>query len=94
MENKAQILNFFKKSFLIFLLLLCSCKEALLHNLSEIQVNRLIGILNSEGIEASKELQADSKWTLMVNKQDLVDAISLLDSKRLLKDNTSTIKES
>ena len=94
MKNKAQLLNFFKKSFLIFLLLLCSCKEALLHNLSEIQVNRLIGILNSEGIEASKELQADSKWTLMVNKQDLVDAISLLDSKRLLKDNTSTIKES
>ena len=94
MKNKAQILNFFKKSFLVFLLLLCSCKEALLHNLSEIQANRLIGILNSEGIEASKELQADSKWTLMVNKQDLVDAISLLDSKRLLKDNTSTIKES
>lgn len=82
------------KILLSLLLFLAGCKEALLHNLSEIQVNRLIGILNIEGIEASKELQADSKWTLNVKKQDLVRAISLLDSKRLLKDNTSSLKES
>ncbi|MGI6681413.1 MAG: hypothetical protein ACOX3T_08055 [Bdellovibrionota bacterium] len=93
MKNNSFYFNVICKFLLCSLCFLMGCKEALLHNLSEIQVNRLIGILNSEGIEAKKELQADAKWTLLVEKKDLINAISLLDSKRLLKDNTSNIKE-
>ncbi len=84
--------NNLRKIFFCFLLFFSACEESLLHNLTEIEANRLIGILNSEGIEGEKILQTDLKWTLNVEKKDFVKAILLLDSKRLLKD-TSTIKK-
>lgn len=81
------------KIFLLLLFLLSACKEALLHNLTEIEVNKLIGILNAEGIDGEKVLQTDLKWTLNVSKKDFVKSILILDSKRLLKDNTPVKNE-
>ena len=82
------------KYFLLsFLLLFVSCKEAVLHDLTEVEANRYIGILHDENIEADKEVQSDLKWTLNVEKKDFIKAISLLDSKRLLKEKTSLKKE-
>lgn len=78
---------------LTFLFLFASCKEALLHDLTEVEANRYIGILHAENIEADKEVQSDLKWTLNVEKKDFIKAISLLDSKRLLKEKTSLKKE-
>ncbi len=78
---------------LTFLFIFASCKEALLHDLTEVEANRYIGILHAENIEADKEIQSDLKWTLNVEKDDFIKAISLLDSKRLLKEKTSLKKE-
>lgn len=75
-----------KKILLLALLipLLSACREELIHDLSEGDVNRVVSRLHKGGISAEKAQQADGRWSVSVSREDMVGAISLLDTSRVL----------
>lgn len=67
------------------LLMLAGCKEQIIHNLSEADVNRYLTRLHDDRIEGEKVKQADGRWALAVDKEDRVKAIKILEDSRLLR---------
>ncbi len=66
------------------MLLVCGCREQIVHNLNEPDVNKLLSALNEIQIEAQKIKQPDGQWSLAVDDADMVRAISYLsETKRL-----------
>lgn len=61
-------------------LALAGCKQDLYSNLSEVEANQMMAVLMSSGIAADKTNLGES-FTLRVESDDLVRAISLLNSK-------------
>jgi type III secretory pathway lipoprotein EscJ len=67
------------------LLLLTGCKEQIVHNLSEVEANRLLTRLHEISIEASKERQPDGKWLIATSKSDSLRAIKYLNDSRVFR---------
>ncbi|NLF25277.1 MAG: hypothetical protein GX589_06425 [Deltaproteobacteria bacterium] len=71
---------------LLLLTGLNSCREAVMHNLSESDANRLLTNLDSIQIDSRKVKQPDGKWLVEVPKAKALQAIRFLDQSRLFKD--------
>ena len=72
-----------------FIFVLClplyGCKEVIIHNLSEVEANRLLSSLDEKHIISEKLKQPDGRWSLSVEKANALSAIRLLDHSRFLK---------
>ncbi len=88
-------MNIFKIIFFVFLLFLSSCKEALIHDLTELRANRVIVALADSGVKAYKKQQS-GKWNVEVESNDITKALKVLEENRLLKRDLdrSSLKES
>ncbi|MDR2337653.1 MAG: hypothetical protein LBE20_03260 [Deltaproteobacteria bacterium] len=76
-----------KNFFLIIclsLLTLTSCKEVILHDLSETKANKVCVILNEYKITADK-VKAGNNWNIQVPIKDVFSALRILDKSRFLK---------
>ncbi len=71
------------------LLVMCGCREELLHDLSEFEANRLIARLHSAGLEARKHQQADARWFLDIAEHDAGKALQLLADARVFNTGRS-----
>ncbi len=82
--------------FVIAALALTGCKEQIIHNLEEVDANRIVTALHSGGIEAEKKSQADGRWAIAVDDENSMSALQLLDDKRTIRApiKASTIKGS
>lgn len=74
--------------FVVALLFFTGCKEQILHNLLESEVNRYRTKLHEANIEANKVKQPDGRWALEVSTKDAVSAIKYLNDSRLLKEQS------
>jgi type III secretion protein J len=72
------------------ILALAGCKEELYSNLSEVEANQMMAVLMSSGIAAEKASLGES-FTLRVETEDMVRAISLLNSKGYPKSSRESI---
>ena len=71
--------------FIVLAFFLFGCKEEIVHNLREAEVNKLITRLYEVQIESEKVKQADGNWALAVNESDAMRAISFLNDTRLVR---------
>ncbi|MBX7143310.1 MAG: hypothetical protein K1X79_02555 [Oligoflexia bacterium] len=72
-------------SVLLGLLFLCSCRETIVHNLSERDANRLLTRLHDVSIEATKEKQPDGNWSIATTEDEALRAIKFLDDARFFR---------
>jgi len=63
---------------------LTGCRETILHDLSEVEANRVLSRLDQVDIESRKEVQADGRWAVSVAATDTVKALTFIDGARLL----------
>ncbi len=55
-----------------------------MHDLSEREANKVVSHLSAAHLEASKVLQADGRWAIAVDRDQMVLALSHLDTQRVL----------
>ena len=67
-------------------IVLIGCREAVMHNLSETDANRLLTTLHSIEIDSKKVRQPDGKWLVEVPKTQALQAIRHLEQSRLFRD--------
>lgn len=70
---------------LLTIFLTAACQEEIVHNLSEMEVNRLRAELHAEGVESDKVRQPDGKWALAVDERQTLESLRFLESRRLLR---------
>lgn len=63
---------------------LSACQEEILHDLSEREANKVLSHLSAARLGASKVPQADGRWAIAVQKDDMVSALSHVDTQRVL----------
>ena len=90
---KSRSLKFKSGVFIILVAVLASCREDILHNLSEGEANRLTTLLHDRGITAEKTSQADLRWTLSVDQKAAVDALRFLTTYHLVRENRDVSRE-
>lgn len=67
------------------LLILAACREQILHDLDELEANKILTRLNQGGVEAQKIKQADGNWGIEVESSHSMQALNLLNAARALK---------
>ena len=89
------------KSIIVKLLLIgivlnfCSCREQIIHNLSEPEANKLITKLYNSSVKPNKIKQPDGNWSIAVPKSESLKAISLLTDNRVFRNiDTNSHKNS
>lgn len=82
---KKQIDKIHKSLLLLVLLSFVGCREQIVHNLSEVEANRLLTRLHDVAIEANKERQPDGKWLIETASSDSLRAIKYLDDSRVFR---------
>lgn len=65
------------------LLLLSACGQQLYGDLSEHEVNDVVGALRADGIQATKSRSGDSKWAVSVPGADFARSIAILKNQNL-----------
>ena len=65
-------------------MVLLGCREGILHDLSEIEANRILAHLHDRNMTAAKLRQADGKWTVSVDRAAALDAIHLIGREKLV----------
>jgi len=70
----------------LLLFALAGCKVGLYSKLNEQEVNEIVAVLTSDGIEASKERVENNDWQVLVEKSDLPAALDLLRAHGLPND--------
>lgn len=68
---------------LLLTLLLQGCDSTLYTNLSELEANKMLAVLLSEGIAAKRELQDDGLISVSVPDERFAEAVALLDDAGL-----------
>lgn len=76
-----RIINFIS---ILSLIVLLGCKESIIHDLSETESNRIITRLHTNGIDSEKQKQADGRWSITVEHQDVAKAIRAIEVNRLI----------
>lgn len=61
-----------------------ACQEEILHDLSEREANKALSHLSMARLDAKKVLQADGRWAIAVARDEMVPALTHLDSQRVL----------
>jgi len=81
------------KFFLILFLFFgtSGCKEQIIHDLSETEVNKIITRLGAIHIRPEKIRQPDGRWAISVNQSDVYGAISYLDNSRMLNRGANSL---
>jgi type III secretory pathway lipoprotein EscJ len=75
------------------LTVLTACRENILHDLPEHEVNRLVSKLHEVGIAATKVKQPEGKWAIAVKNSEVIKSLQILDDSRLLKGINKAEKE-
>lgn len=87
MEARSKL--FVQKVFCVLLLctlLLSGCRKAdVLHNLGELEVNRLLRVLQEKGLAVEKVKQGEGTWLLQASKKDEAKVLRELQRLRLLQ---------
>lgn len=73
--------------FFITLVFLSGCREQLIHNLSELQANRLVSRLLERKISPRKMKQGEDRWMVEVDREDLPAAMREVQRLRLVRGN-------
>ena len=79
-----------KYYFLILIIFTFGCREPIVHDLTELDANRLFAQLHSSEINPKKLRQPDGNWTISVPSKSVFNAIKLLDSQRYFKKTAKT----
>lgn len=79
-----------RRYFLIFIIFIFGCREPIVHDLTELDANRLFAQLHSSEISPKKLRQPDGNWTISVPSNSVFKAIKLLDSQRYFKKTAKT----
>lgn len=77
----------------LVMLIFCSCRETVVHNLSETEANRMLAHLFQQNIDVRKEKQTDGRWALSVEKEKIAQSIRTLDVNKLLKNELPVMEE-
>lgn len=70
-----------------------SCREQIVHNLSETEANRFLTRLLDIKVDAEKEKQPDGKWLISVPERDSATSIKFLDSTRMFRQTRADADE-
>ncbi len=73
--------------------LVSGCREQILHDLSEVEANKVISRLSASGARADKVLQSDGRWAIAVSADEVLSALSFLDSHRVLASRDTDPKQ-
>ncbi len=75
---------------LLMVAVLCSgCREELIHVSSELEANKVMLGLRTEGIDARK-IYLSKEWVIDVPRSRFTDALRILESKRVLKESSGS----
>jgi len=77
--------SIFKILTVIVFLIFTGCREQIIHNLDELDANRVVTSLQDAGIDGEKVIQPDGRWSVSVESSRSQDAFKLLEDKRLIK---------
>lgn len=69
---------------LSLLLSVAACRERILHDLDELQANKVLVLLAESGIHAEK-LQQGNMWHIAVPQREATEALAMLEKSRILK---------
>jgi type III secretion protein J len=72
---------------LALLVLLCGCSQQLFGNLTEHEVNEVVGALRAEGVKASKAKSAENVWSVAVPPDDFSRSVAILRNQNLPPQN-------
>lgn len=74
------------KRFLFLLIFLVACKSEVVHDLPELEANKVVVLLKKHGIAAERELnQADNTWAISVDSEEEARAIEILINSRVFQ---------
>lgn len=71
--------------FILCVFLMTGCKEQIIHNLEEVDANKMVTALHNAGIEVEKKIQPDGRWSIAVDEKSSMKALRLLEDKRVLR---------
>jgi len=83
--------NFIIKAFLFFAFatVIAGCKEQIVHDVNELEANRILTSLHEARIEGRKVRQADGTWAISVSTSDSLPAIRHLNESRIIRDTAA-----
>ena len=84
-ESSSVLYRVLTHSLPLLFILFTSCREQIVHNLSETDANRLINRLYKEDLKAEKVRQTDGLWALAVSQDEVPEALNLLEEHRELR---------
>ncbi len=70
---------------LSIIIFLTACQERIIHDLNELDANKIISKLYQAEIESKKEKQADGLWSISVPQLQVVPAIQLIEDYRIFR---------
>jgi type III secretion protein J len=70
---------------ILCVLIITGCKEQIIHNLEEVDANRMVTALHNAGVEVEKKIQPDGRWSIAVEEEVSMQALRLLEDKRILR---------
>lgn len=85
------------KQVLFLLLALCifsGCKEEIARDLEDHQLRKIVSALADAGVEPERTRQANNRWTLSVDRDEVLRAMQLIDQLRLVEHETVVPAES
>lgn len=60
------------------------CREQIVHDLSEREANSVISQLSMARLDALKVRQADGRWAISIDKDEMIPALSYIETRRVL----------
>ena len=75
---------------LVGLFLITGCDEQILHDLAEQDANRVLSRLSSGNLPAKKVAQSDGRWAISVSKGFVVQALTYLETTRVLSSRAAS----
>lgn len=75
------------------LLAISACREQILHDLTELDANKLLSRLSHGGVSAQKIKQADGRWGIEVESSESMQALNFLNAARALKSNQEQVSK-
>lgn len=74
-----------RKIVTVTIFIFTGCKEQIVHNLEEVDANRIVTTLHQAGMNSEKKVQADGRWSIAVESSAAMAALKLLDDRRVVK---------
>ena len=75
--------RFYRVIILLIIIFLTGCRADLVQNVEPKEAARMVSILSEAGVEVFQKLQANGNWSLSVNQEALLPAMTILDQYRL-----------